>query len=256
MFTFNAGFLKAQLYDQSKKSGEEETDQQQSNFSMGAFVLFETHQDALVAKERLAGHMFDVELQATLQSRLAMKNLVLTREERELHVKRRRVQQLPQIPIDMRNNPYFPAMSNVYDPYRQQAALQSFPHSIPQPEGSYLPAMPGGGNPFIPHALPQFSDNGFGGGFKPSNAGRNYEQCNTLFLSRFDMLPFTDLLQHLTSNCPGFKDHKVINDSRGQQVCFVEFEGPELAAAAMPALETLGVRVSFAKNPLNKRSRD
>lgn len=106
MFTFCPGFIKAQLYDQLKSPHNTAEGQQNPSSNgqasnghgesavtpaapndglthFGAFILFDSPHAALLARDRLNGHVFDSSSTpaVVLQARIAVKNLYLSREE-------------------------------------------------------------------------------------------------------------------------------------------------------------------------------
>lgn len=109
MFAFCDGFVKVQLYDQKgpQEGGGAATTTTTSGAStppaattttvaggpapltfFGAFILFDSPAQAIFARDRLHGMVFDAAAQppTILQARLALKNLYLSREENEQHM--------------------------------------------------------------------------------------------------------------------------------------------------------------------------
>jgi len=88
-----------------------------------------------------------------------------------------------------------------------------------------------------------------------SQAGPNNPPCTTLFLARLDLVPDEELLA-LLWNTFGAQvlDSKLMLDSRGQRIAFVEFDSLETSAAALPRIHGyLGITAAYSRNPLGKR---
>jgi len=300
---------------------------------LGCFALFEHAHQAALARERLNGYVFDASASppVVLQARVALKNLVLTREEADAlnaaaalsaSSKSSRRSSMSHaaavIPLDSPYQPNGSSFSPLTSPQPHSAQygihsgygspalgpVYAHPQALTPPALAHMgtPAIPyytdssslsvgnggavqqaGGvfsglynaaGGVINPAFQPQhngYGANGNGNGAHHGNGGRHYGHghghghhsqagpnnppCTTLFLARLDLVPDEELLA-LLWNTFGAQvvDSKLMLDSRGQRIAFVEFDSLDSSAAALPRIHGyLGVTAAYSKNPLNKR---
>jgi hypothetical protein len=99
---------------------------------------------------------------------------------------------------------------------------------------------------------------GGGGGHSSMNGGGKvaWPPCSTLFLSRLTGITDDDLALMLQQSCIGLRQHKFTQDKRGERVAFVDFDSVDQAGHAMAVLQGhRGMQCSYARNPLNQRTR-
>jgi hypothetical protein len=79
--------------------------------------------------------------------------------------------------------------------------------------------------------------------------------CSTLFLSRLTGIT-DDELAGMLQSYHGLRQHKFTQDKRGERVAFVDFDSVDQASHAMSNLQShRGMQCSYARNPLNQRTR-
>jgi len=224
MFHFWPGFLKVQLYDK-KRDADPEADE--NGGTLSAFILFDNPHNAVIAKDRLQNYIFDYERRTTLRVNIAMKNLVLTRQEAD---------ELGRI------TPEPPPPPPDYYGMRQWSPYAP-PPPPPPPYHPYMPpAPPRSRSPPIERR-------------QSTRRPPSHGPINTLFVSSMEGMSDNDFLSMLQSSCSGFKNHKMTTDRQGQRVAFVEFDSVSHAEEAVPILQGQNLQASFAKNPLNRRAR-
>lgn len=235
MFFFWPGFLKCSLYTKDGKTN--------------AFALFDTPTYALDARNRLDGYIFDEASGSgvTLVTKMAMKNLVLTREEaaKMQGLGRGYVQQpgpgYPQPPP--RGAPQMPYGA---PPAHMDYGAPSNPYAA-------YPQMPQ--QPFVPQPASNFgAPRGFGAPRASRTVATPNPPCATLFLAKIEAITDADLLSLLEHSCAGYKAHKFSVDRSGQRVGFVEFNSVESATSNMHFLTSQGIQAAYARNELNRRS--
>jgi len=227
MFHFWPGFLKAQLYDKSHGADPDSDDGGGSSIS--AFILFDTPHNAVIAKDRLQNYVFDTERKITLRVNIAMKNLVLTRQEAD---------EIGRI------TPEPPPPPPDYYGMRQWSPYAPPPPPPPHYHHPYMQPVPRSRSPPVERRSSTRDR-------RPPSHG----PINTLFISNMNGFSDSDFLSMLQSSCSGFRNHKMTTDRQGQRVSFVEFDSVSHAEEAIPILQGQSLQASFAKNPLNRRAR-
>jgi len=245
MFHFWSGFIKVQLYDK-KRDGDLENEE---GGVISAFVLFDAPQHALMARDRLQDYTFDRSRNQTLRVNIAMKNLVLSRQEQD-EFGRQSHQPTPQPPPPTPYPDYY-GMVREWSPYAPPPPLPGayHPYQAPAPRS---PRSPVDYDHSRRRERPRPRGTRTDGADRPSQP---QTPINTLFLSGLDGLSDEDLLNLLQTSAAGYKNHKRAQDRQGQQVAFVEFESIANAEQAIPILQGHSLQASFAKNPLNQRKR-
>jgi len=258
MFTFAPGFLKAQLYNAKP------TDEQPAK--LGAFVLFETAQQAATVMESLKLFKFDPENpERQVDSRLAVKNLHMNpTEAQEIASKRLKLNTVAADPYAAQHAAaastgsyaaqYAHASYPSYPPSAQYSAPTQYAQQYPGYGAQYAQQYPGyGGYPAA----------GYGGYTDPAAAAprsmgslKDNPPISTLYLANLASMDEDTLVSFLHSKCAGYKDHKLSVDKKGTRVAWVLFDNVELATAAMDMLSTQqGVQCAYSRNALNKRGR-
>jgi hypothetical protein len=111
------------------------------------------------------------------------------------------------------------------------------------------PGMVAGGVPSLYGSTPT-NPSTYGRG----NVGRHNPPIDTLFLSRLDGLEENSLLEFIKKFCPGYKDHKLTNDKKGNMVAFIAFQSTDLATKAKQILDGYqNIQADYSKNSLNQR---
>lgn len=238
MFTFAPGFLKAQLYNSKPTDGQEE--------KLGAFVLFETAAQAAQIAASLRYFQFDSEKpEIQLDSRLAVKNLHFTRTDMEARSSKR-MKLEPEQPVYGQQagaQEAYPAYAQQaqYDPYQNQQQYYQPAAAMYQPQMTAEQY-----NPYNP-----------AGAYRaPLGPLKDNPPIATLYLSDLSHVDDTTLITVLSTQCSGYKDHKLSTDKKGSKVAWVAFESVELATAAKDTLASQhGIQAAYSRNALNKRSR-
>jgi len=236
MFHFWPGFLKAQLYDK-KRDADPDTDD--GGGYVSAFILFDNPHNAVVAKDRLQNYIFDNDRRITLRVNIAMKNLVLSRQELD--------------DISGRHTHAPPPPPPPPDYYGMREWSPYAPPPPPPPYHPYMPPVPRSRSPPVERRSSTRRPSSSNG--PPSHGPPSHSPINTIFVSSMDGISDNDFLSMLQSSCSGFKNHKMTSDRQGQRVAFVEFDSVSHAEEAIPILQGQNLQASFAKNPLNRRAR-
>jgi len=248
-----------QLYEgkarRNRQKPEQELLENPEDISTNAFVLFDSHHNALMAKNKLDYHIFDQLTSQTIRVNLAEKNLILSRQEAERIGPRRPEGPPPEFyPPSVVMPPSGPWS---YEAAPPPPTLNPFPTSFPPPSyipspsyvptPSYIPPPPTTTTPRKRHP----DNNGTFGKQRTV-----YPPINTLFISNIDQYEDSTFIA-LMQTCEGFKEHKLTYDARvGAKIGFVEFATIQQAEEAMSILQAKGINAAFAKNPLNKRKND
>lgn len=233
MFYFWPGFMKCSIWRKEEKTN--------------AFVLFETSQAAIDARDRLARYVFDSEQECVLHTKLALKNLVLTRDERvainEQRMKSGAAGDYYQQQQPQQWGAFHPGMApEAYPQYTQDQAAAAY--------GAYAYGQQQQYNPYGTAAR---GAGGFNRGAPRSRRHSNLP-CNTLFLAKIESLTEEAIIQFIRMNCTGYKDHKFAQDRSGQRVAFFEFTSIENATESLTTINGhQGIQAAFAKNSLNQR---
>jgi len=234
MFYFWPGFMKVAIWRKDEKTN--------------AFVLFESSQAAVDARDRLARYVFDAEQDCVLHTKLALKNLVLTRDER-MAINEQRMKSGAESYSYQQPQPwaggFHPGMeAPLYPQYGQEHAYGNF--------GAFGGAAQA--QTYAPYGgAPSQQRTGFNRGASRPRRHSN-APCNTLFLAKIDSLTDEALIQHIRMNCTGYKDHKFAQDRSGQRVAFFEFQSVENATESLASINGhQGIQAAFAKNSLNQR---
>jgi len=256
MFHFWSGFVKVQIYDK-KRDG----DLDEEGGVISAFVLFDAPQHALMARDRLQDYIFDRSRNTSLRVNIAMKNLVLSRQEQD-EFSRQSHPPAPQPPPPPSPYPDYYGMVREWSPYVAPPPLPGAFHPY-HPPASRSPRSPADydhgrrrdrdrSRDRTHHDRGDRSDGPDRSEGRPSHP---QTPINTLFVSGLDGLSDEDLLNLLQTSAAGYKNHKRAQDRQGQQVAFIEFESISHAEQAIPILQGHSLQASFAKNPLNQRKR-
>lgn len=232
MFYFWPGFLKVSLWRKEDK--------------VNAFVLFDSSQAAVDGKERLTNYSFDAEQNSVLHTKMALKNVILSRDERNAINQERSARGQPSTDYDYQQaqwgQGYVPGMG-------QDASMYAYA----QEQGGYAYGNYDNANVYAPYGNQSSSSSGMSRGQPRARKAAN-PPCNTLFLAKIDALTEEALIQFIRMSCTGYKDHKVAQDRSGQNVGFFEFTSVEHATESLSVINGhQGIQAAFARNSLNQK---
>lgn len=175
---------------------------------------------------------------------MALKNLVLTRDERQRIEEQR---------------------FKVADPYaapQQQWGASQFHPGLQDPSRAYGYGQDQYAASYSNYGMPQNAYAPYGGSSASQGMARGGPRpkrgpnppCNTLFLAKIDALTDEALVQFVRMSCTGYKDHKLTTDRSGQRVAFFEFQSEENATESLQIVNGhQGIQAAYARNPLNQR---